>query len=125
MSTPVANLVERFHAKRSGNGWLAHCPAHQDKTPSLSIAEGSDGRALLKCFAGCENTAILSALGMSFVDLFPVPAPAPVKSAATETPKAAVTPRPLGEILDALQSILRRYVVFQSQEQVAVIATWI
>jgi hypothetical protein len=46
-----AGLVD---AKRAGPGkWLAHCPAHSDSSPSLSIREGMDGRVLLHCFAGC------------------------------------------------------------------------
>ena len=32
--------------KKSGNGYKARCPAHDDRTPSLTIAEGDDGRAL-------------------------------------------------------------------------------
>jgi DNA primase len=36
---PVNNLVLRLGAKRSGNGWIAKCPAHDDRTPSLSIGK--------------------------------------------------------------------------------------
>jgi hypothetical protein len=52
VSAPVENLVERLHAKRSGKGWIAKCPVHEDHKPSLSLDEGADGRALLKCHAG-------------------------------------------------------------------------
>lgn len=51
-------------AKRSGNGWIDHCPAHDDRTPSLSISTGPDGRLRLKCFAGCSYEAILEAAGL-------------------------------------------------------------
>jgi hypothetical protein len=71
VSTPVENLVQRLHARRSGKGWMATCPAHDDRNPSLSINEGSDGRALMKCHAGCDNATILAALGMEPRDLFP------------------------------------------------------
>jgi Protein of unknown function (DUF3631) len=50
---------------------MATCPAHDDRTPSLSIDEGSDGRALLKCHAGCAVTDVIAALGMKAKDLFP------------------------------------------------------
>jgi len=41
-------------ASRTGSGrWQARCPAHQHRSPSLSIRAGSDGRVLLHCFAGC------------------------------------------------------------------------
>jgi hypothetical protein len=69
-SVPVLNLVLRLRAKRSGKGWMAHCPAHQDHKPSLSLDEGADGRALVKCHAGCTLDAVLAALGMTRRDLF-------------------------------------------------------
>ena len=37
--------------KRTGRGWQAKCPAHDDRSPSLSIREGELG-VLLHCFAG-------------------------------------------------------------------------
>jgi hypothetical protein len=61
VSAPVKNLVERLHAKRSGKGWIAKCPAHEDHKPSLSLGEGADGRALLKCHAGCSTDDVLAA----------------------------------------------------------------
>src|SRR5450755_1285365 len=42
----------------------AHCPCHQDKRPSLSIGETSDGRDLIHCHAGCDRVEILQALGL-------------------------------------------------------------
>lgn len=74
--TPIERVLEsldRFgcHYRQSGGGWQAECPAHEDHSPSLSVREGSDGRALLHCFAGCEIAAVLQALGLTFSDLFP------------------------------------------------------
>lgn len=55
-----------------GNGrWYARCPAHDDKSPSLSVAVADDGRLLLHCFAGCDPESILSALGLGWADLYP------------------------------------------------------
>lgn len=48
---------------------MACCPAHDDKTPSLSISEGENGRMLLKCFAGCSVESVSSALGLNVSDL--------------------------------------------------------
>lgn len=56
-------------AKRSGSDWRARCPAHDDREPSLSVAQGERG-ALLKCHAGCSQDAVLSALGLSAAELF-------------------------------------------------------
>lgn len=56
--------------KSSGNQYQARCPAHDDREASLSVKEGSDGRVLLKCFAGCETQEILSTIGLNFPDLY-------------------------------------------------------
>jgi hypothetical protein len=66
----VEEIVSRLDAKRNGDGWQAKCPAHQDREPSLSIKEGSDGRTLLHCHAGCSIENVLSALGLTHRDLF-------------------------------------------------------
>ena len=53
------------------NRWVACCPAHDDRDPSLSITEAQDGRVLVHCFAGCSAMAVVEALGLSLGDLFP------------------------------------------------------
>jgi hypothetical protein len=71
-SGPCGILLARLEGvKRSGKGWLAKCPAHQDRSASLTVAEGRDGRALLRCFAGCETASVLRAIGLEMADLFP------------------------------------------------------
>lgn len=57
----------------SGPGYMAQCPAHDDRTPSLSIKTGDDGRALLHCHAdaACSVENIVAAIGLSGRDLFP------------------------------------------------------
>lgn len=57
--------------KKSQAGYMACCPAHQDKNPSLSIKQASDGKVLLHCFAGCEAEDIVTAIGLNISDLFP------------------------------------------------------
>ena len=54
----------------SRSGWTALCPAHDDRNPSLSIAQGQEGRILMKCFAGCATEDVVSALGLRMSDLF-------------------------------------------------------
>lgn len=57
--------------KRTGpSTWIACCPAHDDKHPSLTIRETEDGRILVHCHAGCEVEAVLVAIGMNISDLF-------------------------------------------------------
>jgi hypothetical protein len=55
--------------RRSGKGWTAKCPAHEDKQNSLSIHH-RDGKWLLKCHAGCGWEAVVAALGVGPSDLF-------------------------------------------------------
>lgn len=70
--TPVERFVARLGKVKGRNGsWTALCPAHEDKTPSLSIREGQDGRVLVHCFGGCEVYNIVGSVGMDLTDLFP------------------------------------------------------
>ncbi|HKW63598.1 MAG TPA: AAA family ATPase [Candidatus Acidoferrum sp.] len=63
-------VLWRFQGlRRNGSGWMARCPAHADKNPSLSINEG-EGKILLKCFAGCTTEAVCAAAGIELSELF-------------------------------------------------------
>jgi len=66
-------LISRLdRVKRVGEGrWVARCPAHGDRSPSLSIRELDDGRVLLHDFGGCSVESIVAAIGMELADLFP------------------------------------------------------
>jgi len=54
-------IVRALKARRSGTGWMAQCPAHDDSNPSLSIRDG-DGKVLLHCHAGCGQRDVIEAL---------------------------------------------------------------
>ena len=47
---------------KAGRGWIARCPAHDDHDPSLSVREADDGKVLVHCHAGCEQTQVIAAL---------------------------------------------------------------
>jgi hypothetical protein len=65
-------ILEKLHkVRKSGKNYMACCPSHEDSDPSLSLTQLPDGRILMKCFAGCEVTDILSSIGLSVSDLFP------------------------------------------------------
>lgn len=57
--------------RKNGKDYIACCPAHPDKTPSLTIAERDDGRILAHCFAGCGIDDIVAAVGLELKDLMP------------------------------------------------------
>lgn len=69
---PLSLVFSRLKGvKKNGAQWLALCPAHEDKNQSLSIKEGTDGRVLIKCFAGCTTKTVVETLGLRMSDLFP------------------------------------------------------
>lgn len=67
------NLIARLDkVKRTGQGrYVARCPAHVDKNPTLSIREMESGKILLHCFAGCSAAEIVAAAGIDIEELFP------------------------------------------------------
>lgn len=72
--SPVANLLGKLQGvRKEGAGWAARCPAHEDHRASLTIGIGSDGKALLRCHAGCHYDAVLGAVGLRKRDLFEAP----------------------------------------------------
>lgn len=71
MVAPIENVLSRLESVQgAGKRFKARCPAHEDKTPSLSLKEGDDGRVLIHCFAGCAVQAVVAALGLRLSDLF-------------------------------------------------------
>ncbi|QDV37434.1 DUF3987 domain-containing protein [Tautonia plasticadhaerens] len=66
---------------RTPSGFQAHCPCpgHDgrgdglvgDRTPSLSVGLGDNGRLLLHCHGGCKADAVLEGIGLGFDDLYP------------------------------------------------------
>lgn len=74
--TCVEAVLSRLDAVRKvGTGWEARCPAHDDRRASLSVKEGQEGRALLKCHAGCSTTSVVEKVGFSMRDLKRSPEP--------------------------------------------------
>ena len=70
----VLEALERatgHRPKKSGDGWITCCSAHDDSNPSLSVSEADDGRVLLMCFAKCSTPDIAEAAGLTMPDLFP------------------------------------------------------
>lgn len=57
--------------RKSGTGWSARCPAHDDSNPSLHIEEGRTGGVVVHCHAGCTPERVCQALGITITDLKP------------------------------------------------------
>lgn len=76
--------------RETGPGrYIAKCPAHDDRSPSLSIRVLDDGRTLVHCFASCDVTVVLAAVGLTMSDLFP---DRPLTKTALSSKKLTLTP---------------------------------
>lgn len=72
IGAPLGTVLSKLGpVKKSGAGYMATCPAHDDGTASLCVSEGDDGRVLLCCQAGCTAEDVLARLELGWVDLFP------------------------------------------------------
>ncbi len=66
----TSELARTLKARRYARGkWMGKCPAHMERTGSLSIVDMGAGRTRLHCFAGCPQQNVLDALGLSWKDL--------------------------------------------------------
>jgi DNA-binding transcriptional ArsR family regulator len=70
---PVVEMVlaRLGKVRRSGNGFTARCPAHDDQQPSLTVSAHPDGGVQLHCWVGCTWSAIVSAIGLDPQRLVP------------------------------------------------------
>jgi hypothetical protein len=65
MSVTIKDVLGGLNkVRKSGRGWMACCPAHEDKKPSLAVYLDPDGHIGLTCFAGCRSGDIWQALRM-------------------------------------------------------------
>lgn len=55
--------------KKLAGGYQARCPAHEDRSPSLSITPGTTHPVLLTCHAGCQTEDILAAVDLTWADI--------------------------------------------------------
>lgn len=108
-NTPVALLLSKLpDAKRSGKGWSAGCPAHEDRRASLSISQGDNGGAVLHCHAGCESAAVVAAIELTLADLMPARVePTGGKAKANGKPKIVATYNYVDEQRKLLYQVVR------------------
>jgi putative DNA primase/helicase len=59
----IAEIIAKaLGGRKAGGGWTARCPAHDDRTPSLSICDADDGKVLIRCHAGCDQERVIATL---------------------------------------------------------------
>lgn len=108
---PVERLLSKLkNAKKTKSGWSACCPAHEDRKASLSVSEGDDGRALVKCHAGCVAEAVCAAVGLTVRDLMPE---SNDPTASFKGARGTARPKPKGQVFAtanaAVQHLERRH----------------
>jgi hypothetical protein len=102
-------LAQLAGVKPCAGGWVARCPAHKDRKPSLSIREAENGKVLLKCFAGCDYKQIAVALNSAPAHRAlgrPLPA---LKSAADEKTRIETALRIWREAREPRGTIVQDY----------------
>ena len=90
-------IAKALGGHKTGNGWTAQCPLHDDQTPSLSISSGKDGKVLVHCHAGCNQRdvfiAILRERGLCGKSDTSARIASPTKKTQTPMPASAVRSR--------------------------------
>jgi len=69
----IEEILSRLEKVKSTgkDKWIARCPSHADKTPSMSIKLADDGRVLFHDFGGCSVFDICGSIGIEVKELFP------------------------------------------------------
>jgi hypothetical protein len=94
----IADILPRLDkVRRTGQGnWIACCPAHEDRSPSLTLREEGDGRILVRCHAGCSFEELVNAVGLGYEPWFP-------PKQDTDFKPAVRRAYPAADVLEALQ----------------------
>jgi hypothetical protein len=95
VSSPVQLVLDRLAAygsqiKAVNGQWMAQCPHHNDRNPSLAVREGDEG-AVVHCHAGCATDDVLGHLDLKASDLFTARSPIVAPVAPTLRPLRTVT----------------------------------
>ena len=58
----AAEIAQALGGRKISGTWMVCCPVHDDRTPSLSINSGNDGKVLVHCHAGCDQRDVIAIL---------------------------------------------------------------
>ena len=89
LEATARRICESRGGKWSGARGMARCPAHDDRTPSLSVSLGQKA-ILFHCFAGCDQQSVLAALAREGFEAPALFSP----SAITNEPEPTSTRKP-------------------------------
>lgn len=109
----AAEIARIFNARKVGRGkWIAKCTGHDDKKPSLSIAEGRRVPVVLKCQSHhCDVRDILKAAGLTWDALFDGKPTPEIRRRVSLQERRESLERQLGLVimLQAVERAKRRY----------------
>ena len=73
MTRPIDLVLARLdNPKPSGRDrWRCACPACGGNRSALSVGIGNDDAVLIRCWKGCDASAVVDALGLHVHELFP------------------------------------------------------
>ena len=95
MIEDILSRLEKVR-KTGAQNWIACCPSHSDRGPSLTLRAESDGRILVHCFAGCDFEEIVEAVGLGYEPWFPP------KPSQQDRVGPVRRPFPAADVLEAL-----------------------
>jgi len=61
-ANPDIGLFRALNGRGKPHDFMALCPAHADRNPSLHVTTTKDGATLVHCFAGCAQDTVVDAL---------------------------------------------------------------
>jgi hypothetical protein len=102
-------------------GVMARCPAHPDRNASLNVDVGDHGRVLVRCYAGCDAKAVVSAMGLTWGHLFPDGLPYRDGTPLPKLPPRRPDPEPVPPVPD--RDLLNR-ILGHALEGVQTDAAW-
>jgi hypothetical protein len=96
---------------RTGAGrWSARCPAHEDRSPSLSVRLDG-GQLLFHCHAGCAPADVLAAVGLGWCDLYADPWEAAYRVACAEGAHRAHREKQRRELINGIDMAVERMIL--------------
>lgn len=97
--------------KTGPNNWIACCPAHDDKSPSMTVGVGDNGGIVIYCFALCSAQDIVFSLGLELHELMPE------KPEGREFVRGRSKPFPAGDILECIaEEVMIAWVISRDME---------
>src|SRR5690606_2380133 len=113
----LAEFLERVGAEESGDGYLGHCPSHDDSKPSLRVAVADTGKVLVKCRAGCNTADSIAVVGSRLAELASM-APGGLAVQRVRAGEVSASAQSLAELRDRLDG----YMAALSPESVAYVS---